>query len=102
MVRIGECRYIGQVGKWKEVGSERLNCIDACKRQENKIFTSESSFPSRVGASHIEWLTLKRMISGFPRFQRILPCSAQALVVLLTIEKQEQVSIEHIKTRMES
>ena len=36
------------MGKWKEVGSEGLTCIDACKRQENKIFTSESSFPSRV------------------------------------------------------
>ena len=41
-------RYIAQVGKWKEVGSEGLTCIDACKRQENKIFTSESIFPSRV------------------------------------------------------
>ena len=41
-------RYIEQVGKWKEVGSEKLTCIDACKRQENKIFVSESLFPSRV------------------------------------------------------
>ena len=41
-------RYIARVGKWKEVGSEGLTCMDACKRQENKIFTSESSFPSRV------------------------------------------------------
>ena len=56
-------RYIEQVGKWKEVGSEKLTCIDACKRQENKIFTSESSFPSRV--SQIRMLDFEENYSRF-------------------------------------
>ena len=35
------------VGKWKELASG-LSCLNSCRRQENRISTSASTFPNRM------------------------------------------------------
>ena len=55
-------RHISQVGRWKKVLASDVTCLDSCKRQENKIFVSERSFPNKMFASSEDFFLVIRKL----------------------------------------
>ena len=54
--------HISQVGRWKKVLASDVTCLDSCKRQENKIFVSERSFPNKMFASSEDFYLVMRKL----------------------------------------
>jgi hypothetical protein len=53
--------HIERIGVWKELSSG-VTCLDACRRQENKIFTSESRFPNKMFAKSDDFYLVVRKL----------------------------------------
>ena len=53
--------FIEQIGKWKKLKCG-LSCLDSCKRQENRISTSEGKFPNKMFAFSAEFYLLIRKL----------------------------------------
>ena len=53
-------KHISQVGRWKKASN--VTCLDSCKRQENKIFVSERSFPNKMFTSSEDFYLVIRKL----------------------------------------
>ena len=52
--------YIAKVGRWQKMGP--ITCLDACHRQENKLFISESQFPNNMFAKSSDFYLVLRKL----------------------------------------